>query len=173
MVLSTRSLGLWQRAHPFLSEQCSFFRPLNLGVQLSLYSASSLFGTQQQLTHPLVKSSYFLAYCLVFSSHYSAWYHILPLSFVTHPYYSLNPYVHLYYMQSIPIVKNRRYPKYFILSLVHSQGKDHHIQNILFYVFSMSMVKDHHFAEKCSQDYGKVRKIRLHFFYFYFFWTKY
>ena len=37
--------------------RCPFFRALYLGIKISLYPASSLFGTQQQLTHPPVKSS--------------------------------------------------------------------------------------------------------------------
>ena len=56
-----------------------------------------------------------LAYCFV---------NVLTLSclgflwFDTHPYYLLNPYVHLYYLQSISITKDRHYPKYFILCVV-------------------------------------------------------
>ena len=46
-----------ERAQPFLSGRCPFFRELHLGILFSLYPASSLFGTQQQLTHPPVKSS--------------------------------------------------------------------------------------------------------------------
>ena len=38
-------------------EKNSFFRALHLGIHFSLHPASSLFGTQQQLTHPPVKSS--------------------------------------------------------------------------------------------------------------------
>ena len=55
--LSNSSLTLRQRAQPFLSGRCPFFRALHLGIQFSLHPASSLFGTQQQLTHPPVKSS--------------------------------------------------------------------------------------------------------------------
>ena len=43
--------------NPFLSGRCPFFRALLLGMQFSLHPASSLSGTQQQLTYPLVKSS--------------------------------------------------------------------------------------------------------------------
>ena len=87
-------------------------------------SCVSLFGTQQQLTHPRVKSSSFphwknhVSQGLLFSN-------VLTLSclgslcFGTHPYYSLNPYVYLYYLWSISIAKDRRYPKYFILYLVY------------------------------------------------------
>ena len=32
--------------------RCPFFRALYLGIKISLYPASSLFRTQQQLTHP-------------------------------------------------------------------------------------------------------------------------
>ena len=41
------------------------------------------------------------------------------LWFGTHPYYLLNPYVHLYYLWSISIVKDHLYPKYFILCVVY------------------------------------------------------
>ena len=55
--LNNSSLTLRQRAQPFLSGRCPFFRVLHLGIKFSLHPASSLFGTQQQLTHPPVKSS--------------------------------------------------------------------------------------------------------------------
>ena len=55
--LSNSSLTLRYRAQPFLSGRCPFFRALHLDIQYSLHPASSLFGTQQQLTHPPVKSS--------------------------------------------------------------------------------------------------------------------
>ena len=44
---------------PNPSGRCPFFRTLHLGIQFSPHPASSLFGTQQQLTHPPVKSSAF------------------------------------------------------------------------------------------------------------------
>ena len=44
-------------AQTFLSGRCPFLRALHLGIHFSLHPASSLFGTQQQLTHPPVKSS--------------------------------------------------------------------------------------------------------------------
>ena len=55
--LSTSSLTLRYRVQPFLSGRCPFFRVLHIGKLTFLYPASSLFGTQQQLTHPPVKSS--------------------------------------------------------------------------------------------------------------------
>ena len=55
--LSNSSLTLRQRAQPFLSGRCLFFRALHLGIQFSLHPASSLFGTQQQLTHLPLKSA--------------------------------------------------------------------------------------------------------------------
>ena len=55
--LSNSSLTLWLRAQPFLSGRCPFFRALHLGIKFSLHPASFLFGTQQHLTHPPVKSS--------------------------------------------------------------------------------------------------------------------
>ena len=55
--LSTSSLTLLYRAQPFLSGRCPFFRVLHIGKLISFYPTSSLFGTQRQLTHPLVKSS--------------------------------------------------------------------------------------------------------------------
>ena len=78
-------------------------------------SASSLFGNQQQLTHPPVKSSNFP----LLKNHVSQgllFVNVLTLPclgslwFATHPYYSLNPYVNLYYLWSISILKDRRYP---------------------------------------------------------------
>ena len=48
-------IPLWDS--PFLSGRFPFSRALHLGIQLSLYPASFRFGTQQQLTHPPVKSS--------------------------------------------------------------------------------------------------------------------
>ena len=54
--LKNSSLTLRQRAQPFLSGICPFFRVLQLGIKFSLHPASSHFGTQQQLTHPPVKS---------------------------------------------------------------------------------------------------------------------
>ena len=55
--LNKISLTFWQRAQPFLSGRCPFFRELHLGIKFLLHPASSLFETQQQLTHPPVKSS--------------------------------------------------------------------------------------------------------------------
>ena len=40
---------------PFLSGRCPFFKALHLNIQFSLHPGSSIFGTQQQLTHPPVK----------------------------------------------------------------------------------------------------------------------
>ena len=113
--LSNSSLTLRQRAQPFLSGRCPFFRALHLGIQFSLHPASSLFGTQQQLTHPPLKSSNFP----LLKNHVSQgllFVNVLTLSclsylwFATHPYYSLNPYFNLYYLWSISIAKDRRYP---------------------------------------------------------------
>ena len=100
---------------PNPSGRCPFFRTLHLGIQFSPHPASSLFGTQQQLTHPPVKSSNFP----LLKNHVSQgllFVNVLTLSclgslwFATHPYYSLNPYVNLYYLWSISIAKDRRYP---------------------------------------------------------------
>ena len=55
--LSISSLTLLHRAQPFLSGRCPFFKLLHIGKLISFYPASSLFGTQRQLTYPLVKSS--------------------------------------------------------------------------------------------------------------------
>ena len=57
LVLHTSSFTLQLRAQPFPQGRRSFFRALHIGKLISLYPASSLFETQQQLTHPLVKSS--------------------------------------------------------------------------------------------------------------------
>ena len=86
--------------NPSSQEDARFFRALHLSIQFPLYPASSLFGTQQQLTQAPVKSSNFpllknhLSQGLLFVN-------VLTLSclvslwFATHPYYSLNPYVNL------------------------------------------------------------------------------
>ena len=55
--LNNSSLTLWQRTQPFPSGRCLFFRALYLGIQISLYPASSHSGTQWQLTYLPVKSS--------------------------------------------------------------------------------------------------------------------
>ena len=55
--LNNSSLTLRQRAKPFFSGRCLFFRALHLSIKFSLHPASSFFETQQQLTHPPVKSS--------------------------------------------------------------------------------------------------------------------
>ena len=55
--LNNSSLTLRQRAQPFFSGRCPFFRVLHLGMKFLLHPASSFFGTQQQLTHPPVKVS--------------------------------------------------------------------------------------------------------------------
>ena len=113
--LSNSSLTLRQRAQSFLSGRCLFFRALHLGIHFLLHPASSLFGTQQQLTHPPIKSTNFP----LLKNHVSQgllFVNVLTLSclgslwFATHPYYSLNPYVSLYYPWSISIAKDRRYP---------------------------------------------------------------
>ena len=54
---SSSSFTLRKRGQPFLSGRCPFFRALHLGIQFSLHPVSSLFGTQQKLTYPPVKSS--------------------------------------------------------------------------------------------------------------------
>ena len=56
---SNSSFILRQRTQPFFSERCPFFRALHLGIKFSPHPASSLFGTQQQPTHPPVRSSSF------------------------------------------------------------------------------------------------------------------
>ena len=111
------------QAQPFLSGRCPFFRALHLGIQFSFHPASSLFGTQQHLTYPPVKSSNFpllknhvsqgLLFANVLTSSCLG-----SLCFVTHPYYSVNPYVNLYYLWFISIAKDRRY-LYFIICVVY------------------------------------------------------
>ena len=95
-------------------QEDAHFQALYLGIQFSLYLAPSLFGTQQQLSHPPVKSSSFplwknhvsqgLLFCnvLKLSCLGSLW-------FGTHPYYSLNLYVHLFYLWSTFIAKELFY----------------------------------------------------------------
>ena len=103
-----------------------------------------------KLTHPPVKSSSFLLWknhvsqCLLF-------YNVLILSclgfpcFGTHPYYSLNRYVHLYYSKRPP--PSEIFHSMFGLFL---QQKTAAIQNILFYVLSVSIANDDRFAEECN-----------------------
>ena len=51
---------------------------------------------------------------LLMFSYYPAW-----ALFGTHPYYSLNPYVYLYYLWSVSIAKDHRSPKCFILCVLY------------------------------------------------------
>ena len=113
--LSTSSLTLRQRARSFLTGRCPFLRALHLDIQFLLRPASSLFGTQQQLTHPPLKSSNFA----LLKNHVSQgllFVNVFVLSclsylwFATHRYYSSNPYFNLCYLWSISIAKDRRYP---------------------------------------------------------------
>ena len=121
--LSNSSLTLQYRAQAFLSGKCPFFRALHLGIQISFCPASSLFGTQRQLTHSPLRSSS-LPLWKNHVSQGSLLRNVLKLClgllwFGTHPYYSLNPYMHLYYLWSISIAKDRYYPKYFIICAVY------------------------------------------------------
>ena len=50
LVLHTSSFTLQLRAQPFPQGRRSFFRALHIGKLISLYPASSLFETQQQLS---------------------------------------------------------------------------------------------------------------------------
>ena len=95
--LSNSPLTFQWWAHPFLYVRCLFFMTLHLGIQISLYPASPLFWNQQQLSEPPVKTSslslwkkLWLLLCNVLTLSY-----LDTLWFGTHPYYSLNPYVHL------------------------------------------------------------------------------
>ena len=153
-----------------LHETCLYFPfPFSSSVLQSFFSfpASSLFGTQQQLTHPPVKSStlplrkmpvfqgvaprhtiftsscviplwdsatthlpsgkesflsgmFLRAFCFV---NLLTWSCLGSLWFGTYPFYLLNPYVHLYYVWSISMAKDRHYPKYFILCVVYFYSK--------------------------------------------------
>ena len=84
-------------------------------------SNSSLNPRQRAHTFLSGRIMFFQAYCCLGS-----------LWFGTHPYYSLNPCVHLYYLWAI------------------SRARKAAFQNILFYVQSISIAKDRRFAEKCS-----------------------
>ena len=91
---------------------------LQENAHFSFFLLRHLFGTQQQPTHPLVKSlslplwknhvspDLWLCNLIILPCLVSLW-------FGSHPYYSLNLYVHLYNMWFISIAKDRRYPKYF------------------------------------------------------------
>ena len=104
------------------------FRALRLGTQVSLYSASSLFGTQKQLTHPSIKCS-FLPLWKNNVSQGSLLYNVFKLSclgslwFGTHWYYSFNPYIHLHYLWTISTAKDCHYRKYFIICVVYFYSK--------------------------------------------------
>ena len=97
--------------------------------QFLLHPTSSLFGTQQQVTQPRQRAHTFLSGRIMFFQAYCC---LGSLWFGTHPYYSLNPCVHLYYLWAI------------------SRARKAAFQNILFYVQSISIAKDRRFAEKCS-----------------------
>ena len=138
---------------------------------------SFLFGTQQQLTNPLVKSSFFLlwknrvsqgllfAYVLTLSCLGSLW-------FGNHWHYSSNPYVYLCYLWSISITKDTAT-----------------VQNIFFYVWSISIARDRHYwkhfilcvvyfySERLPLCRGVqpetfVELAKQGVFFFFFFWTK-
>ena len=144
----------------FWTQQQLIHPPVNSSTLplISLHRASSLFRTQKQLTPSLVMSSSFplwknhisqeLLFCniLILSCLGSLW-------FGTHPFYPLNPYLHLYYLWSISIAKDRRYPKYFILCLVYFYGKRPPPSKIFYCVWSISIVKNRHFIEECSPRY--------------------
>ena len=129
----------YKEFNPSLKEDARFFRALHLAIQFSRHPVTSLFETQQQLKYPQVKSSSFplwknhvtqdLLFCNVLTLSYlgSLW-------FGSRGYYSLNPYVHLYYLWSISIAKDCYYPK----------------EKILFNVWYTSIAKDCRFAEECS-----------------------
>ena len=141
----------------------TFFRTLHLVIRVLLHPASSFFGTQQQLTHPPVKTStlflrknhvsYNLLLCNVL---------ILPgLGFIwidTHPYYSLSVYVLLYYLRSTSIAMERCYPKYFILCLVNFYSKRSALSNIFYlWLTYFHSEKDHLLSEQCSTRLSQIR----------------
>ena len=88
-------------------------RQLSLGL-----SKSSLTPWKRAQSFLSGRIIFLRAYCFV---------NALTLSFLgflwfsTHPYYYLNPYVNLYYLWSISIANDRRYPKYFILCVENSR----------------------------------------------------
>ena len=110
-------------------------------------SNSSLNPRQRAQTFLSGRIMFFQAYCFV---------NVLTLSclgslwFGTHPYYSLNPCVHLCYLWAISIAKKAA------------------IQNILFYVQSISIAKDRRFAEKGSPRlrWSQPNKVFLGIFWF-------
>ena len=135
----------------------------------------SLFGTQQQHTLPLRKMplfqgavprhTIFTSSCVISLYWDSArimflrvycFVNVLTLSclgslkFGTHPYYSLNPYMYLYYMWSVSIAKDRGYPKYFILYLPYYCRERPHLPKIFYAMCGLFLSKDRRFAEECS-----------------------
>ena len=84
LVLSTSSLTLHERTQPFLSGWCPFSMALHIGKLISLYPPSSLFGTQQQLTHPPVKISTLLLRKMPVFQGVATW-HIIFTSFCVIP----------------------------------------------------------------------------------------
>ena len=131
-----------QLTHPLVKSstlplrKMPIFRALHLSTQVSLYSASSLFGTQKQLAHPSIKCS-FLPLWKNNVSQGSLLYNVFKLSclgslwFGTHPYYYS---IHIYI--------------YTICGLFLQQ-KTATIENILLFVWSISIVKDRRFADQC------------------------
>ena len=118
---------------------------LQENAHFSFFILRHLFGTQQQPTHPLVKSlslplwknhvspDLWLCNLIILPCLVSLW-------FGSHPYYSLNLYVHLYNMWFISIAKDRRCPKYF------KQRKTTALQRSV------------------ARDSGGISEIRLQFF---------
>ena len=61
------------------------------------------------------------------------------LCFGNYSYFSLNPYVHLYYLWCISITKDRLYPKHFILCLVYFYSKIPPLSEIFYSMFGLTL----------------------------------
>ena len=181
-------------------------------MQFSLHPASSLFGTQHQLTHPPVKSSTLPLKKMPIFKGVATWPTNFTLSRVISPQDSATvhspfgkelipsfleescfsgliallcshinlPGLTLVWFSPILIINficafilyvvyfySERPPLsaiFYFMFGTFLQRKTATIQNILFYVWSISISKDRHFAEECSQNFGGVSQIRMQFF---------
>ena len=70
--------------------------------------------------------------------------------------YSLNPYMHLYYLWSISIVKVRGYLKYFILCLLYFYSERPPLSKIFYSMCGL-------LERNVTRDFGRVSQIRLQF----------
>ena len=78
------------------------------------------------------------AYCFV---------NVLTLSCLGSVWFGIHPFTHMWY---ISITKDCHCPKYFILCVVYFYSERPSLSKIFYSMWSISIAKDHRFAEKCG-----------------------